>query len=243
MASRRNVNGDHSIDGRLKVLACFTVFAFSAAATAGIFPHRLYGRHLAGQVVDTATGRPVGGAHVAYLWRSTINPSGFTGHNARDICFHAAATVTDAQGRFDVPAWSKWKTYDVDAVDPTVLVYAPGFEPIQKHLHSEPADKPIDHLSERYVLKAFSGTADQRIHMLFFGLANQHCDWGGESKKSLVPLLKGIYVEARSLRVPPDSSRIADTIAKFAADAGLAISPNAPIDDAKIKAFIDEHIQ
>ncbi len=239
MANRRNVVGRHAPTRLLAVAA----LVFSATAFAALLPHRLYGRHIAGQVVDAATRQPVPGAHVAFLWRSTVNPSGFTGHNSRDICFHAAATITDAQGRFDVPAWSKWKTYDVDAVDPTVLVYAPGFEPIQKHLHSEPSDEPVDHLRERYALNAFAGTADQRIHMLFFGLANQHCDWGGESKKSLVPLLKGIYIEARSLPVSPDASRIADTIAAFAADAGLAISPNTPVDDAKIKAFIAEHIQ
>ncbi len=239
MANRRNVEKLRAPTSFLTVAA----LVVSATAFAALLPHRLYGRHIAGQVVDAATQQPVPGAHVAYLWRSTVNPSGFTGHNARDICFHAAATVADAQGRFDVPAWSKWKTYDVDAVDPTVLIYAPGFEPIQKHLHSEPSDEPIDHLRERYVLKPFSGTADQRIHMLFFGLANQHCDWGGESKKSLVPMLKDIYVEVRSLPVSPDSSKIADVIAKFAADAGLAVSPNTPVDDAKIKGFIDEHIK
>ena len=226
-----------------KIVAGFAALLFSAVAVGSLFPHRLYGRHLAGQVVDAATGRPVAGAHVAYLWRSTINPSGFTGHNSRDICFHAAATITNAEGRFDVPAWSKWKTYDVDPVDPTVLVYAPGFEPIQKRLHSQSADAPSDHVQERYALKAFSGEPDQRMNMLFFGLANQYCDWGGESKKSLVPMLKAIYVETRSLRGSRDSSKIADTIADFAADAGLAISPNKPVEDAKIKAFISEHIK
>jgi hypothetical protein len=226
-----------------RLVACFAALVFSATAIASLFPHRLYGRHLAGQVVDATTGRPVAGAHVAFLWRSTINPSGFTAHNSRDICFHAAATVTDAQGRFDIPAWSKWKTYDVDAADPTVLVYAPRFEPIQKRLHSERSDDPVEHLQERYALKTFAGTVDQRTHMLFFGLANQYCDWGGESKRSLVPMLKAIYVEARSLHGSEESSKIAEAIAEFAADAGLAISPNTPVDDAKIKAFIAEHIQ
>lgn len=231
------------MNSSMRLLACFAALVFSATAVAGLFPHRLYGRHLAGEVVDAATGRPVPGAHVAYLWRSTINPSGFTAHNSRDICFHAAATVTDAQGRFDIPAWSKWKTYDVDAVDPTVLVYAPGFEPIQEPLFSKPAKEPVDHLQERYALKPSSGTADQRIHTLFFGLANQYCDWGGESKKSLVPMLKAIYVEARSLHGSQESSRITEVIAEFAADAGLAISPNTSVEDAKIRAFISEHIQ
>ena len=239
MANRRNVGGLQAPTRLLAVAA----LVFSTTAFAGLLPHRLYGRHIAGQVVDTATRQPVRGAHVALLWRATVNPSGFTGHNSRDICFHAAATITDAQGRFDVPAWSKWKTYDVDAVDPTVLVYAPGFEPIQKHLHSEPSDEPVDHLQERYALKAFSGTVDQRLDMLFYGLANQDCDWGGESKKTLVPMLKAIYLEVRPLQGSARYSYIAKSVAHFAADAGLAISPNTPIDDTKINAFIAEHIQ
>ncbi|HEX6795140.1 MAG TPA: hypothetical protein VF304_14925 [Casimicrobiaceae bacterium] len=239
MANRRNVEKLRAPTSFLTVAA----LVVSATAFAALLPHRLYGRHIAGQVVDAATQQPVPGAHVAYLWRSTVNPSGFTGHNARDICFHAAATVADAQGRFDVPAWSKWKTYDVDAVDPTVLIYAPGFEPIQKHLHSAASHEPVDHLQERYALNVFSGTVDQRLDMLFYGLANQDCDWGGESKKSLVPMLKAIYLEVRPLQGSERYSHIAKSVAYFAADAGLAMSPNTPIDDTKINAFIAEHIQ
>ena len=226
-----------------RLFACVAAVVFSATAVASLFPHRLYGRHLAGQVVDASTGRPIAGAHVAYLWRATINPSGFTGHNSRDICFHAAATVTDAQGRFDVPEWSEWKTYDVDPIDPTVLVYAPLYEPIQKHLHSETSDEPVEHLQERYALKPFSGTTDQRLDMLYYGLANQDCDWGGDSKKSLVPLLKAIYTEVRPLHGAERYSGVAESVAYFAADAGLAISPNNPVDDAKIKAFIAEQLK
>ena len=226
-----------------KKLVAVAAIIFSATAAAGLLPHRLYGRHIAGQVVDAASGRPIAGAHVAYLWEATINPSGFTAHNSRDICFHAAAAITDAQGHFEIPAWSKWKTYDVDAVDPTALVYARGYEPVQEPLFSKDNGKPEEHLNERYALKPFVGTDDQRARMLFFGLANRYCDWGGESKKSLVPMLKAIYVEARSLHGSQDTSKTADAIAEFAADAGLAISPNTPVDNAKINAFILEHIK
>jgi len=224
-------------------LLAFAAILFSATAIAGLLPHRLYGRHLAGQVVDATTGRPIAGAHVAYLWRSTINPSGFTGHNSRDICFHAAATITDALGRFEIPPWSKWETYDVDSVDPTALVYARGYKPIQEPLFSKRGGSPAEHLDERYALTPFSGSADERVHILFFGLANQDCDWGGESKKSLVPMLKAIYTEAHSLHGSQESSKITEAIAEVAADAGLAISPNKPAADAEIKAFIAEHIR
>ncbi|MGE5169727.1 MAG: carboxypeptidase-like regulatory domain-containing protein, partial [Rudaea sp.] len=84
------------------VVACIAVGLFGAMALAKL-PHALYGKRIAGQVVDAQTGAPIPGAHVAFLWESTIIPHGFTGHNARDICYHAAAAVTDRDGRFDVP--------------------------------------------------------------------------------------------------------------------------------------------
>src|SRR6478736_8568189 len=85
-------------------MVTFATTLLTTAASGGA-PHRLYGKHTAGQVVEAESGQPVAGAHVAFLWESTIIPSGFTGHNSRTICYHAAAAVTDAQGRFDVPAW------------------------------------------------------------------------------------------------------------------------------------------
>ena len=108
-----------------------------------------------GQVVDADTGQPVAGAHVAYVWESTIVPSGFTGHNSRTICYHAAATTTDAQGRFQIEPWRKWSTYDVDVSDPIALVYARNYTPRQIVLQEGPAEPPTERPSERYALKAF----------------------------------------------------------------------------------------
>src|SRR5690242_12334875 len=117
----------------LPLCALVLAIALSAPLSAGasLIPHLLYGKRIAGQVVDADSGKPIAGAHVALLWRSGIIPSGFTGHNSRDICYHAAATVTDAAGRFDIPGWHKWSTYDVFLVDPVVLVYAAGYSPKQ----------------------------------------------------------------------------------------------------------------
>ena len=127
MAHRRNVK---EAMRALRTISTAAIVAFAATflptAASGGAPHRLYGKHIAGQVVDAETGQPVAGAHVAFLWESTIIPSGFTGHNSRTICYHAAAAVTDAQGRFDVPAWSEWSTYNVENRDPNGLVYAPN---------------------------------------------------------------------------------------------------------------------
>ncbi|HJU21579.1 MAG TPA: carboxypeptidase-like regulatory domain-containing protein, partial [Casimicrobiaceae bacterium] len=208
-----------------KLFLIVAVIALSTAAGCGM-PHLLYGKRVAGQVVDAETGEPIAGAHVALLWEAGIIPTGFTGHNSRDICFHAAATTTDAQGHFDIPGWWKWKTYNVDNVDPFVLVYTSNYVPLQTFVEPAADRRPTEHVSERYVLKRFSGNADQRLEMLFWGLANRGCDYGGESQKSLFPMLRAIHAEARQLARTKPHYDTASLIARFAAKAGVAEDPN-----------------
>lgn len=206
-------------------------------------PHLLYGKRISGQVLDAETGRPIAGAHVAYLWESTINPSGFTGHSARTICYHAAAAVTDEDGRFEIPAWRKWSTYDVDNRDPNGLLYAPNYVPTQLVLIEGKIKPPIERLNERYVLKPFAGTVDERMNMLFWGLANRACEYGGDSQKTLFPMLRAIYQEARLVARSPDQLNQLDSFAVQAAYAALAFDPNGPSHDAELNAFIRENFK
>lgn len=223
----------------------FLIVAVITLSTTGGcgMPHLLYGKRVAGQVVDADTGEPIAGAHVALLWEAGIIPSGFTGHNSRDICFHAAATTTDSQGRFDIPGWWKWKTYNVYNVDPFVLVYTRNYAPLQTFVEPAPDRRPTEHLTERYSLKRFSGDADKRLDMLFWGLANRGCDYGGESQKSLFPMMKSIHTEAREIAHTDKQLATVRIIAELAADAGLALDLDKPNDDAKSKAFIKEHLK
>jgi hypothetical protein len=224
------------------VIACIAVGLFGAMALAKL-PHALYGKRIAGQVVDAETGAPIPGAHVAFLWESTIIPSGFTGHNARDICYHAAAAVTDQDGKFDVKGWRKWSTYDVYFTDPHVIVYVRGYEPNSRPLHVGPSTPPIDRPNERFALRRFSADVNQRMPMLFYNLANKGCDYGGQSQKSLYPMLKDVYREARAIARSAEDKRTAHTIAEFAADAAMATKPNSPVDVARTETFIREELQ
>jgi len=226
-----------------EVVFALAMLAGAATTQGTVLPHRVSGKQIAGHVLDAETGNPIAGAHVAFLWRSGIIPSGFTGHNSRDICYHAAAQITDAQGRFDIPPWKEWTTYEVYPVDPIVIVYVPAYNPMQLAQESSPGSKSTKRVEERYVLERFEGTVDQRLDVLFFGLANQGCDYGGKSKKSLYPMLKAIHDEARRLARTRKQFRTVQLIAELAADAALAISPNTPVDDAKTKAFIEEHMK
>ena len=224
------------------LLICAAV-TLSVAAACGMLPQVLYGKRIAGQVMDADTGQPVTGAHVAYVWESTIIPSGFTGHNSRTICYHAAATTTDAQGQFQIEAWRKWSTYDVYVLDPIALVYARNYAPRQILLHEGPAEPPIDRPNERYALKAFSGTTDERLDAMWGGIANRGCTYGGESQKSLYPMLKAIYDEAHQIGRTKDQERRIYFFAVMAADAALAADPNGPSNDHQVESFINERLK
>ena len=227
----------------IKPLLTCAMLMLCAAAGCGMAPHVLYGKPIGGQVVDADTGRPVAGAHVAYVWESTIVPSGFTGHNSRTICYHAAATITDAQGRFRVEPWRKWSTYDVVVSDPIALVYARGYTPRQIVLQEGPVTPPTERTSERYAVKGFSGTVDERMHVLFWGLANRGCHYGKESQKSLYPMLKAIHDEARTAARTAAQQETVLIIARLAAKAALAVDPNGPGSDAVLQSFIEEHLR
>ncbi len=227
----------------MRLLLAIAILALSAGASCGILPHVLYGKRIAGQVVDADTGQPIANAHVAFIWQSTIIPSGFTGHNSRDICYHAASTMTDAQGRFRIEPWRKWSTYDVYIMDPIALIYAPKYVPRQIAIQEGPAKAPAERLSERYALKPFKGTVEERMHMLFWGLANRDCHYGGDTQKSLYPMLKSIHDEARNIARTREQESTVRIIAELAADAALATNPNAPVNDAQTDAFIKEHLQ
>jgi hypothetical protein len=224
------------------VIACIAVGLFGAMALAKL-PHALYGKRIAGEVVDAENGAPVPGAHVAFLWESTIIPSGFTGHNARDICYHAAAAVTDRDGKFDVPGWRKWSTYRVYFMDPIAIVYVRGYQPLYKPLQLGPSRGPLEHPNERYALKRFSGGVDQRMDTLFFNLANKACHYGGESQKSLYPMLKALYAEAREIARTSEQRETVESIRRFAAQAATAKRPGIPNEAARIEAFMKEELQ
>ena len=224
------------------LLVCGALFLL-ALASCGSMPHVLYGKRIAGQVVDAGTGQPIPGVHVAYVWESTVIPRGFTGHNSQTICYHAAAAMTDATGHFQIEPWREWSTYGVEVADPNALVYARDYQPRQISLHEGPIEPPRERLHEHYELKRFSGTVDERLDAMWGGIANRGCMYGKESQKSLFPMLKDIYAEARSIATTDKQKHIVRTVAELAADAALATDPNRSSNDAQVQTFIREQLK
>ena len=206
-------------------------------------PMVLSGKHTAGHVVDAATGAPIQGAHVALLWESETVPNELFSGGGRTVCVHAAAAVTNAQGAFDIPFWREFSSYRVVMYNPVALVYARGYVPRQIQLDAGEDGAIIAHPAERYELTPFSGSAEERLHSLFWGIANRGCMYGKESQKSLYPFLKAIYDEGRGIAETETQRRTVRNIGTMAADAALAADMNSPYDEATVQAFIREHMQ
>lgn len=204
-------------------------------------PQRLYGAPLAGIVVDAGTGKPIPAAYVSYLWEG--GTSGGGGHGGRTVCFHAAGTITDENGRFHVDSWSEWSTYQVSNTDPRALIYAPGFVPTTVLLHVGRIEPPVPRLHERYALQQFVGSPAERIEKLIRGFGNRGCDYGGESQKSLYPMMRAIYFEIRPLAVSRDQYAAVSSLAELAAMTALATDPNGPIQSERTEKFIEENLR
>ena len=217
--------------------------ALFGVTTYAVSSHVLYGKRISGGVFDALTGNPLPGVHVAYVWESTIVPSGFTGHNSRTICSHAAAAVTDANAHFAIESWQKRSSYNVVVADPIALVYAVGYQPRQILLHEGPAQPPVERQNERYELKPFAGNVDERLDAIWGGIANRGCPYGGESQKNLFPMQKSIYEEARRIANTEDRRTRVRLFALMAAEVGIAADPNAPSDDEVVRTFVEENLR
>lgn len=101
----------------LRVVGALAVLCFAGCRTG---PEQWGPFH--GQVVDAETGRPVAGAYVVVQWYRDP-PSLHSATRAYD----AQETVTDAEGRFEIPRRSRWFTAWVTA--PGLGAFAPGYSP------------------------------------------------------------------------------------------------------------------
>jgi len=74
-----------------------------------------------GQVVDTDTGAPIANAHVMVTWRIRRISLADT----VSAFFDARETMTDAQGRFEIPRL--WPLWTLNVLEPGVGFFAPGY--------------------------------------------------------------------------------------------------------------------
>ena len=101
-----------------RVAVCVAALMFTAACRTG---QEQWGP-LRGQVVDAETGKPIAGAHVMALWMR--EPPSL---HYQQWVYDARETVTDADGRFEIPYERRWITAWVNP--PRIDVFAPRYAP------------------------------------------------------------------------------------------------------------------
>ena len=81
-----------------------------------------------GQLVDQATGKGIPGAAViAVWWKNEPNPI-----QMNRSFFDAIEAVTDADGRFEIPRYSKPPFFDFQIFLPEITYFAPGYLPVRR---------------------------------------------------------------------------------------------------------------
>ena len=207
-------------------------------------PSTLFGKRIDGVVLDADTGQPVSGAYVTYRWEGEAMGGALSGHNSPVICYHAAAAVTDAQGRFHIDPWEKKPTYKTMNEEPYAEVYARGYAPTQAIFAEGPRREPRDHPNDVIRVKTSSATGDARLNEL--NDASRHdCAHGGSSQKSLYPMLKNVVGEAKEIAATSIQRRDLEIFRERAAAAQIASNPTKDgVESAReIKKFISENLE
>ena len=106
-----------SFNARFIVLNVLPLLVLGSCATVS-------GGPVEGRVVDAETGKPVSNAVVYAIWEGTL--FSFRGDSA---CAWAESAVPDAQGRFRLPFWIRFKRKAfISPYRQDVFVYSPGYE-------------------------------------------------------------------------------------------------------------------
>lgn len=130
-----------------------------------------------GRVVDEGSGAPVADAVVLVNWQI----KGMEGYPQGQLAIFER--VTDAQGRFQIPAWGPKRPpmgTTVNAADPTVRVFKNGYNPL---VVLRDGDRENSH-AKSLEMRRFEGTvADYASQMDIFwdpltvNLGGVRCDW------------------------------------------------------------------
>lgn len=211
-------------------------------------PWTLTGRPIAGHVIDAETGEPLAGAHVIYLWqaisvRGNWKLGGIGGHGNPEICYHAAAASTDAQGRFRIPAWEKPQTYGMPNAEPIGYAYAKGHVPGHYLAWSGSIKQGtlFDHPDDVFRLVPSQAKGDRRLDELW-GFIRRGCSYGGDSQRALVPALTAAYDEARTAALTPEQTKRTYGFAEMIAWAAVAPDMNGSHSEPQIRQYISDHL-
>jgi len=207
-------------------------------------PSTLFGKRIDGVVLDANTGQPVSGAYVTYRWEGEAMGGAFSGHNAPVICYHAAAAVTDAQGRFHIEPWEKKPKYKTMNEEPYAEVYARGYVPEQTVFHGAANRQPQDHPNDVIRIKKSTAIGEARLAEL--NEASRHsCGHGSGSQRTLYPMLKSVVDEAKQIASTASQRSDLEIFRERAAAAQVAPNPMDGGEESarQMKQFIRENLE
>ncbi len=151
-----------------------------------------------GNVLEEGTNTAIAGAVVVVRWqdRSLGRQTG---------CLHAESAVTDAQGRYRVPAWQAPAALPGQGAEPVVTVYKQGFQ--QSGMYGRNRDTQY--------LKPSVQERKARLDYLLHLNHMTECHAAGDSRKNLLLLKRALYEEALNTAVTEDEK---ETVSKLRLD-------------------------
>lgn len=186
-----------------------------------------------GRVLEEGTGKPIPNAIVIIRWQGYVSSLADT----QDVCVHVDTAMTDEQGKYRFPMWSKSsKVGPVFDVKPIVTAYKPDYELSQEYFDKQTYRKNI------YPLKLFTGTREQRLEYLERIARSSGCHAAGESEKNLYPLYEALYYEAKA-----NAAKEEDLHWYREAAAAIAVGISDQLTHAeneeRIEQFLGEHLK
>jgi hypothetical protein len=180
------------------MLMLLTLLPLSACA--------LSGGPIVGQVMEEGTHKPVPGAVVVANWVGSV--PAFV--ESQLVCVHVESTVTDREGKYKLPRWSKPSTVGpvVMNLEPVVAAYKAGYEW---------SEKPSQKIEIEYLVP-FKGGKKERFDYLSRVISGTTCVSAGESYKNLYRVTHAVYEEAREIAQTADEKRRAERFREFAED-------------------------
>jgi hypothetical protein len=139
------------------------------------------------KIRNDGSEKPIVGAIVLARWEDDVY------HGT--VCFHVESTITDAEGRYHIPAWEKkhiWGNTGNQRVH--VRPHKAGYRWTDKHIKNELRSLTLD-----------NRTREQRLEYL--RTLSPGCGSRDESEKNQLPLLRAVYEAAESIAITKEDMR------------------------------------
>ncbi len=187
---------------------------------------------MTGQVLDAETDEPIQDAIVLANWQGVVSFS-----NTR--CFYQVRDITDAQGRFTIPAWeNQASTARSSNQHIHIKAHKYGYRRSEKTYRTKSYRKNI------YYLERDDAIAIERLRYLRHVISGSGCGVPkSEAKHQLLPLYSSVYKEAYKLASNSEEQEILSDIQAMITWKWREADSVPPWGPAQFDAYFNEHIR